>query len=319
MSEVSKLDQQINEQESNGSDNFDSILVPINKVLPNPNNPRKNDSIRTEEMQNIILSKGWEEPLIAYEKEGKYYLLSGHRRLFAARKAGIKQIPLYLREAPKSDAEELERLASLQSGRVDWDPLEWALFTKSRWEAWGKPPIAPFARKLGLNVSATSRYINVLEYFPLQEIEAGLTNKTYNFSSLEALVQWIKDLKKHKPDIDEDLGEELIRKTMLNKMAHGKVYRDSLKNREYLKRANSDDIRDFLLDKNMHLEKQIAHLGIQKRYQTFNGVMKSLDQLESSILTIKPETDHQKETMTEQLEKLIQTAQKQLEGIKGNK
>ncbi|MEC0273095.1 hypothetical protein [Peribacillus frigoritolerans] len=152
-------------------------------------------------------------------------------------------------------------------------------------------------------MSATTRYINVLEYFPLQEIEAGLTNKTYNFSSLEALVQWIKDLKKHKPDIDEDLGEELIRKTMLNKMAHGKVYRDSLKNREYLKRANSDDIRDFLLDKNMHLEKQIAHLGIQKRYQTFNGVMKSLDQLE----------------MAEQLEKLIQTAQKQLEGIKGNK
>lgn len=74
-----------------------TILVPTSNVFPNPLNPRKNDGIDTEEMQSIITKRGWEEPLSAYKKneDSDYYvLLAGHRRLFAANKAGIKHVGL---------------------------------------------------------------------------------------------------------------------------------------------------------------------------------------------------------------------------------
>jgi ParB family chromosome partitioning protein len=70
-------------------------------------------------MQEIIAANGWKEAATCYKKGQFYILLSGHRRLYAAKKLGEKQIPIYIVLAPTTPAEELDRLGSLQSGQVE--------------------------------------------------------------------------------------------------------------------------------------------------------------------------------------------------------
>ncbi|MFP7486516.1 ParB N-terminal domain-containing protein [Priestia filamentosa] len=59
---------------------------PINQVIPNLMSPRKDNSVKTEHMQEVIKKRGGEEQLVVY-KQGKstYVLLAGHRRLLPQR------------------------------------------------------------------------------------------------------------------------------------------------------------------------------------------------------------------------------------------
>ncbi|MGM1022643.1 MAG: hypothetical protein ACQEXV_19515 [Bacillota bacterium] len=58
-------------------DNIKIIWAKINDVVPNPRNPRRDLSVKSEEMQQIIKNKGWETGITCYEKDSKYIILSG--------------------------------------------------------------------------------------------------------------------------------------------------------------------------------------------------------------------------------------------------
>lgn len=298
-----------------------TILVPTSNVFPNPLNPRKNDGIDTEEMQSIINKRGWEEPLSAYKKheDSEYYvLLSGHRRLFAANKAGIKEVPIYLRPKPANPIEEIERIGSLQSGRVNWSPYEWASYTYNLWLEWGKPAKTKFAKDINLSVNAVSNYILIMEYYDRNEIEGGLQKKELTIGSLAALVKWIRALDNFKPSIVKGLGEDMIRKVMLEKIASKTVTRDSLRyHNSYCREASIEDIKKFLRDKTMLLEDQIQYLNIQRKYQDFNGHMRSMGMLRNRIPNIKVETEHQRESAIESLETTLKELQAKLNELKG--
>jgi ParB family transcriptional regulator, chromosome partitioning protein len=286
--------------------------VPTKLVIPNPLNPRKNDAIRTDEIQSIIEKRGFEEPLVAYQK-GKYYvLLAGHRRLFAAKQVKAEEIPLYVVEAPKNEQEELERIASLQSGRVDWTPFEWAKFIYDRWLNWNRPPISRFAKEINQNPTAVKQYINVLGYFPRHEIEQELQSKTIAISSLDALHRWMKALKKNKPDLVEGMGEDMIRKIMLDKLIYKKVDRDELRDVEYTEKASEEKIREFLTDKEAVLASELSFLGIKRKYKDFNGHLISIGSMKNRIPNVKPENEHQRDRAVSALEELKEEIDKQL-------
>lgn len=288
----------------------------IEEVLPNPLNPRKNDAIKTEEMQAIIKKRGWEEPLTVYRKGKMYVVLAGHRRLFAARSAGVKQIPVFIVDSPATHQEEIERIASLQSGRVDWTAFEWARFTYERWVAWGQPNIKTFAKEINLNTGAVEAYISVLSYFPLPEIEAGLKFGGYNISVLESLVHWIRSLKKHHPQLVNDLTEEMVRKVMLDKITEKSVSRDLLRRTEFISKADSNFIKEFLLSRQMKLEEAMLKLDIDAKKKSFHGSLVSIGALKKSLVNINPKTDDQVgkavDTLLE-LQKSIESKLKELE------
>ncbi|MGF7535090.1 ParB/RepB/Spo0J family partition protein [Bacillus mexicanus] len=291
--------------------------VPINLVIPNPLNPRKDDSIRTEEMQNIIRTRGWEEPLTVYQNGKMYVLLSGHRRLYAAKQVGgIKKIPVYIKDKPLNDLEEKERLISLQSGRVNWTPFEWAKSTYDRWVAWGKPPINKFAKQINLGPQAVKQYINVLDYFPRTEIEVDLQTGALSMSSLSALVRWIKELSKHKPEFVSSMGEELIRKIMLEKLVSKKVTREELTDFQYTELAKEEDIQNFLIDKNALLSTQLTYLGLNKKFNNFKGHLISIGMYKKRIPEITPKNDHQREQAINALEELNQLVSKRIKELK---
>lgn len=295
--------------------------VSINTVIPNPLNPRKNDAIKTEEMQEIILNRGWEIPLTVYKKGTNYIVLSGHRRLYAAKQTNtLKEIPVYVVDSPQNHQEEIERIASLQRGQVDWTPYEWGKFTYERWMAWGKPSYKDFAKKSGIPVRTVAEYISVLRYFPRFEIESGLESKIYSMSNLAILVDFMTKLKVKKVSIVASMTEEMIRKVMLKKTESKLTTRDSLRRSiaELLDTVSDEDFMSFLTTTDMSLQDLLDAYAIDnKPKKTLQGRLVSMGIANRNIKeTPTPYKEDEQDKILKALLQLQDTVKRKIREIK---
>lgn len=102
-------------------------LVDIDKILPNPSQPRHemNDEA-LQELADSIREHGVLQPLIVTQVQGQdtYVLIAGERRLRAAKLAGLNLIPAVVRQASDQERLELALIENIQ--RADLSPLETA-------------------------------------------------------------------------------------------------------------------------------------------------------------------------------------------------
>jgi ParB family chromosome partitioning protein len=99
--------------------------VAVDQIVPNPRQPRTHfDEQELEELAASIHEHGVIQPLIvSYNDElNQYVLIAGERRLLAARKAGLQEVPVILREAGDQQRLELALIENVQ--RTDLGPLE---------------------------------------------------------------------------------------------------------------------------------------------------------------------------------------------------
>lgn len=84
------------------------VQVPLEKVQRNPYQPRADFSAQAlDELKRSIQEKGVIQPITVRRHEGAYQLISGERRVRAARAAGLRRIPAYVIRV-RSDEEMLE-------------------------------------------------------------------------------------------------------------------------------------------------------------------------------------------------------------------
>ncbi len=84
------------------------VHVPLEKVQQNPYQPRADFSAQAlDELKRSIQEKGVIQPITVRRHEGAYQLISGERRVRAARAAGLRRIPAYVIRV-RSDEEMLE-------------------------------------------------------------------------------------------------------------------------------------------------------------------------------------------------------------------
>ncbi len=98
------------------------LTISIEQIVPNPFQPRKNFSDDIEELARNIKLNGIIEPLIVRRKEGLFQLISGERRWRAAQKAGLRNLPVIVKEASDKECLELALIENLQ--RRDLNPVE---------------------------------------------------------------------------------------------------------------------------------------------------------------------------------------------------
>lgn len=98
-------------------------LYPIDKLEPHPGNPRKDLGDLTE-LADSIKAMGVLQNLIAVEQGNKLRVIAGHRRLAAAKKAGLKEVPVAIRELTERQQQEMMLTENLQ--RSDLTLLEQA-------------------------------------------------------------------------------------------------------------------------------------------------------------------------------------------------
>ena len=138
--------------------------LPIYKVEPNPDQPRKDfDPEELENLAESIRVHGLIQPLTVREMPTGYYqIIAGERRWRAARLARLSEVPVVIIEADDRKAMELALIENLQ--RQDLNPVEEALGYKSLMKDYGltqeeaasrvgksRPAVANALRLLGLN------------------------------------------------------------------------------------------------------------------------------------------------------------------------
>jgi ParB family transcriptional regulator, chromosome partitioning protein len=98
-------------------------MIPIDKIRPNPDQPRKFiGDIR--ELSDSIRQKGVLEPLLVryVPREDTYYIISGERRYHASKAAGLHELPCIEKIADDAETLELALIENLQ--RKDLTPFE---------------------------------------------------------------------------------------------------------------------------------------------------------------------------------------------------
>ncbi|MDV2684709.1 ParB/RepB/Spo0J family partition protein [Alkalihalophilus lindianensis] len=98
----------------------------INELRPNPYQPRKLFSDKAiSELADSIKSHGILQPIIARKSIKGYEIVVGERRYRAAQKAGLKTVPVVVRELDEQKMMELALIENLQ--REDLNPIEEAM------------------------------------------------------------------------------------------------------------------------------------------------------------------------------------------------
>ena len=104
-------------------DNGNGTYVKITKVEPNREQPRKNfDEDALQELADSIKQYGIVEPLIVQDRKTHYEIIAGERRWRAAKLAGLKEVPVIVRNYTEQEIVEISLIENIQ--REDLNPIE---------------------------------------------------------------------------------------------------------------------------------------------------------------------------------------------------
>ena len=105
------------------------VMVNINKVEPNREQPRKNfDEDALMELSDSIKQFGVLSPLLVQDKGTYYEIIAGERRWRAAKMAGLKEVPVIIRNLTDQEIVEISLIENIQ--RENLNPIEEALAYK---------------------------------------------------------------------------------------------------------------------------------------------------------------------------------------------
>ena len=99
------------------------FMVPISKVEPDREQPRKffnEDAL--QELAESIKQYGVFQPLLVQKEKDYYKIIAGERRWRAAKIAGLKEIPVIVKELSDREIAEIQLIENIQ--REDLNPIE---------------------------------------------------------------------------------------------------------------------------------------------------------------------------------------------------
>lgn len=98
--------------------------LPLSEIVPNKDQPRKTfDEAALDELADSIRQHGVLQPLLVRPiAAGGYQLVAGERRWRAAKKAGLKEVPVVVKELNDTETMEIAIIENLQ--REDLNPIE---------------------------------------------------------------------------------------------------------------------------------------------------------------------------------------------------
>lgn len=105
------------------------IMVKINEVEPNRDQPRKDfDEDALMELADSIKQFGILQPLIVQKKKNYYEIIAGERRWRAAKLAGLKEVPIIVKNYTNQEIVEISLIENIQ--RENLNPIEEAMAFK---------------------------------------------------------------------------------------------------------------------------------------------------------------------------------------------
>jgi ParB family chromosome partitioning protein len=159
--------------------------IPIDDIETNPKQPRHDfDEQAMKELAESIKLHDIIQPItVSKLASGKFRLIAGERRWRAARMAGLKDIPAYVRQANDTELLELALLENLQ--REDLNAMEVSLSYKRMMEELDYTQ-EQVAERMGKDRSTVANFIRLLKLPP--DIQLAVRNSELSMGHARALI-----------------------------------------------------------------------------------------------------------------------------------
>ena len=161
--------------------------IPVGNLSPNRVQPRQDLNRGLERLAESIRRHGILQPIVVTALGGdRYEILAGERRWRAAQIAGLKSVPVLVREATRTDAERLELALIENVQREDLDPIERARACR-RLVSEFQLTQEEVARGLGYERSTVANLVRLLD-LPA-EIQQAVSRETITAGHARALLR----------------------------------------------------------------------------------------------------------------------------------
>jgi len=159
--------------------------IPLEQIEPNASQPRKDfDETSLNELTASVRIHGIIQPLtVTPIGNGKYKLIAGERRYRAAKIAGLKEVPVYVRQTNDNQLLELALLENLQ--RENLNAIEIALSYRRLMEDLDYTQ-EQVAERMGKERSTVANYIRLLKLPP--DIQVAVRNGQISMGHARALI-----------------------------------------------------------------------------------------------------------------------------------
>lgn len=161
-----------------------TIRVPVEQIEVNPKQPRHDfDEQALNELANSIKLHDIIQPLTVSKTGDKYRIIAGERRWRAAKIAGLRDIPVYIRQANDQQLLELALLENLQ--RENLNAIEIGISYKRMMEelAYTQEQVA---ERMGKERSTVTNYIRLLKLPP--DIQIAVRNNSISMGHARAII-----------------------------------------------------------------------------------------------------------------------------------
>ncbi len=163
-------------------DNY--ISCPVEDITPSSVQPRKDFNERhLQELAESIKEKGIIEPPVVRRTGSGYELISGERRWRAAKLAGLKEIPVIVREATDEESLEIAIIENIQG--ADLNAIEEAEAYKNLMDRFGLSQ-DNVAKKVGKERATVANYLRILKLPP--EVKDELKKEAISIGHAKALL-----------------------------------------------------------------------------------------------------------------------------------
>lgn len=137
------------------------VEAPVDQIRANPYQPREAlDEAQIEELTASIRGAGILQPIVVRREADGYVLISGARRLRAARMAGLSHVPAVVRQVDDTDMLVLALIENLQ--RADLNPIEKARGFRDLQERFGLTQ-EQVSQKVGVDRSTVANFLRLLD------------------------------------------------------------------------------------------------------------------------------------------------------------
>jgi ParB family transcriptional regulator, chromosome partitioning protein len=185
------------------------LRVPVASIDEDPNNPRTEFlDAEIDELADDIRQRGILQPLVVHpaDAQGRFRLHFGAKRLRAALRARLSEVPVVVRDAP---ADAYDQVAENQK-RHALTPLNLARFIKGRVDA-GESN-AEIARRLGVNLTTVAHHLSLLDLPPAldQALKTGRCTSPRTLHELSKLHEVEPDRVRALVDSDTEITRTTV-------------------------------------------------------------------------------------------------------------
>ena len=168
-----------------------AVMVDIHLVAPDKNQPRETiDEESLNELTASIKEFGVLQPLLVAKKDGYYQIIAGERRFRAAMKAGLKEIPVMVKELAPEETLAVSLIENIQ--RDDLNPMEEAKAYQRLIKEFSLTQDA-IAKKVGKSRPSIANSLRLLSLDP--EIQAMMASGELSTGHAKVLLG-VKDVEK---------------------------------------------------------------------------------------------------------------------------